>query len=243
MTQNMKTNPKYVARYLATPLSALVGLAVAIPSGMFLSDKLGEEIVLPDRIGSAMEESIMAEHQANFTQLKQMQAEIALLKSQTVLTEGSSKLTQMKSDFNRLAVNTYSNLYLAGSTQENGAGISETNFQELRQQFSEKIINAATIGFAENINAGMLDEILAVTDLKTGSDVERFQTVKEISKALSESHASTTEKTDKASVVGFVSGTFLFFTFLFASFSMHDKYRHEPRRIPANRPKNPYGKH
>lgn len=139
MTQDMKTNPKYVAHSLAMPVSAMIGLAFAIPAGMMISDKIGDEVVLPDQTGSAMEVSIMAEHQADFAKLEQMKGEIELLESQTVLTNGSAELTEMKSDFNRLAVSAYGDLYLDGSTQENGAGLSETHFQELHNAFAEKL--------------------------------------------------------------------------------------------------------
>lgn len=243
MAQDMKTNPKYIARNLSMPLSAIIGLAVAIPSGMFLSDKLGEDVILPDQTGSAMEASILAEHQADFTTLEQMKAEIELLESQTVLTDGSAELTQMKSDFNRLAVSAYSDLYLDGSTQENGAGISETAFQELHQHFADKIINPATIGFAETVDAGILDETLSATDLKTGSDVERFQTVKSVSKTLSDHYTTAIEKNDDAAFKGFMSGAMIFFLILLSGVAVNDRYIREPRRIPSNRPKTPYGKH
>lgn len=243
MTQEMKTNPKYVAHNLAMPVAALFGLIAAIPAGMTISDKMGEEVLLPDQTGSAIEASILAEHQADFTKLAQMKAEIELLESQTVLTDGSAELTQMKSDFNRLAVSAYGDLYLDGSTQENGAGLSETHFQELHQQFADKIINPATIGFAETVDAGILDETLATTDMKTGSDVERFQTVKAVNQALSEHQATTAEKNSDAGFAGFMGGAVLFILFLAGGAMVNDKYKWEPRRVPSNRPKTPYGKH
>ena len=116
MTQEMKTNPKYVVKSLSGPVSALIGLALAVPAGMMIADKAGDDVFLPDQTGSAMEASILAEHQADFAKLEQMKAEIELLESQTVLTDGSAELTQMKSDFNRLTVSAYSDLYLDGST-------------------------------------------------------------------------------------------------------------------------------
>lgn len=236
----MKTNPKYVVHRLAMPISAIIGLAAAIPSGLFLSDKIESDIVLPDQTGSTMEASIIAEHQAGFSKLAQMKAEIELLESQTVLTDGSTELTQMKSDFNRLAVSTYGDLYLNGSTQENGAGISETYFQELHDAFAEKIINPATIGFAKTVGAGMLDETLAATDLKTGSDVERFQTVKAVSHALSAYQSTPNED---AHITGVLGGLILLFLSLLGGVNIQNKYRKEPRHIPTNRPKSPYGKH
>jgi hypothetical protein len=210
---------------------------------MMIAENAGDDVFLPDQTGSAMEASILAEHQADFSKLEQMKAEIELLESQTVLTDGSAELTQMKSDFNRLAVSAYSDLYLDGSTQENGAGISETAFQELHQHFADKIIDPATIGFAKTVDAGMLDETLSATELKAGSDVERFQTVKAVSKSLSDHYTTTIEKNDDAGFAGFVGGMIIFLAMMFAGATVSDKYRWEPRRIPSNRPKTPYGKH
>src|SRR5690606_16184988 len=117
-------------------------------------------------------------------------------------------------------------------------------FQELHQHFAEKIIDPATIGFAKTVDAGMLDETLAATELKAGSDVERFQTVKAVSKSLSDHYASTIEKNDDAGFAGFAGGAILFFlVFLFSGAAINDRYSREPRRIPSNRPKTPYGKH
>lgn len=243
MTQDMKTNPKYIAKSLSGPVSALIGLALAVPAGMMIADKAGDDVFLPDQTGSAMEASILAEHQADFSKLEQMKAEIELLESQTVLTDGSAELTQMKSDFNRLAVSAYGDLYLEGSTQENGAGLSEAHFQELHQQFADNIIDPATIGFSGSVDAGMLDETLAVTDLKTGSDVERFQTVKALSQTLAEHQVTAAEKNEEAGFIGFMSGFLIFALAMCGGAVVSEKYRWEPRRIPANRPKTPYGKH
>lgn len=243
MSKDMKTNPKYIVRQLSMPLAAVIGLSVAVPAGMSLSDKFEESVVYPDRTGSAMEASIIAEHKADFAKLEQMKAEIELLESQTVLTDGSAELTQMKSDFNRLAVSTYNDLYLDGSTKENGAGISEQAFQELHTQFSDNVINPAMIGFAEKVDAGMLDETLAASDLKTGSEVERFQTVKSLNQTLSEHHKAAVDKQEENGMLSFMGGAVLFMVFMFAGATVSDRYRREPRRIPANRPKTPYGKH
>lgn len=83
----------------------------------------------------------------------------------------------------------------------------------------------------------MLDETLAQTDLKTGSDVERFQTVKALTQALSEHQAATADNNDKAGFTSFMGGVLTFILFLVGGATVNEKYKWEPRRVPSNCPK------
>ncbi|TVQ83270.1 MAG: hypothetical protein EA357_06350 [Micavibrio sp.] len=242
MAKETKINPKYVIRQTLPPVTFLTGLAVATAAGIGIHNGLSPEAIAPENTPTAMEESIIAQHQQNFSALEGMQAEIELLKSQTSLTGGSEELSSLQDAFNRDALSAYKDLYLNGTTSE-GAGISETSFQELRTHFAENIVNPADLGFKSDVKAALLNETLAETDLRTGSDIERFQTVKEINEKLADAHLNHTNDKEMSALFTMVGALFTFIIIGVSGMGVYDSLRREPRHIRKPQKPGPYGKH
>ncbi|TNE31965.1 MAG: hypothetical protein EP349_02925, partial [Alphaproteobacteria bacterium] len=184
-------------------------IAAAISFGT-IPGMLDSDVATPDNTGTAMEESITAQHQADFAALQEMKSQIGLLEAETAFTGGSQELTDLKTAFGKQAVAAYMNLYLEGANNE-GAALSEQNFEKLRTEFTETIANPAEFGFQENISAAMLDETLAKTDLNMQDGTDRFETAKQLDQQLATALEDETAKKDNAFTAPLVAsvGSFL----------------------------------
>ncbi len=237
MTQDTKPNIKRtISDTFGTPpgwlLSSLVatGLSFAIIPAV-----VDDNRTLPDATGTALEESVLDRHLQNFTALKELRTDIDLLKARHALTGGSEELTTLKTAFGEKALNAYKDLYLEGATAE-GAAISEQNFEMLRNRFAQEIINPAELGFKSRINAGFLDETLAVTPLNSATDRERFETVREINNTMAEVKDDKLSPNGKA---GLAAGG-IAFLLLILSATAGIGWEYEPRRVPRRKPKKSF---
>ena len=246
MTDNTKPNIK---RIVADTFGSFPGLIVSTAVAAAVSfgtipDMLDTDVAAPDNTGTAMEESITAQHQADFAALQEMKSQISLLEAETSFTGGSQELTDLKTAFGKQAVAAYMDLYLEGASNE-GAALSEQNFEKLRTEFTETIANPADFGFQENISAAMLDETLAKTDLNMKNGTDRFETAKQLDQQLATALEDETVKKDKAFTAPMVASVASFlFLFMLSGF-VKDTWGYEPRRVPRRKPKKtgPYGGH
>lgn len=236
---------RVVADTFGTMPGLLVSTAVAAAVSFgTIPGMLDTEIATPDNTGTAMEESITAQHQADFAALQEMKSQIGLLEAETSFTGGSQELTDLKTTFGKQAVAAYMDLYLEGATND-GAALSEQNFEKLRTEFTETIANPAEFGFQENISAAMLDETLAQTDLNIQDGTDRFETAKQLDQQLATALENETAKKDNAFTAPLVAsvGSFLLL-FMLCGF-VNETWGYEPRRVPRRKPKKtgPYGGH
>ncbi len=242
MPQNVKQDTKInIKRTIADTFGTSTGLILSVGAATALSFTLippmvDNGYVAPDETGSAIEESILAQHHQNFADLEEVKSQIDMLKAQTSFTGGSTELTELKAEFGRQALSAYKDLYLNGSTAE-GAGISEKNFEELRAHFTANIADPAEFGFQKEVKAGMLDETLAETRLRTGSELERFQTVQAVNSTLAELQKNYEEKKDKPYEVAGIISLLSFIVLFGASMAANEKWGYEPKRIPRDKPR------
>ncbi|MBL1146736.1 MAG: hypothetical protein HND56_09505 [Pseudomonadota bacterium] len=218
-------------------------IAAAVSFGT-IPGMLDTKTTAPDNIGTAMEESITARHQANFAALQEMKSQIDLLEAETAFTDGSQELTDLKTAFGKQTVSTYMDLYLEGASNE-GAALSEQNFEKLRTEFAETIANPADFGFQENITASMLDETLATTDLNMQDGTDRFETAKQLDQQLATALEEETAKKDNAFTAPLVASVASFLLLFMLTSFVDEKWGYEPRRVPRRKPKKtgPYGGH
>lgn len=216
-------------------------VATAVLSLAIVPAVVDDNAVTPDAVGTAMEESVMAQHQADFSALQDMKADIALMEAQNVLIGDSEELTALKKDFGKQAVNAYTDLYLDGATQD-GAAISEQNFEQLRQRFAETIIDPAALGFQTEIAPGMLDETLAQTTLNADTETDRYTLAQNIDKQLAA--AQNDDSIGPYGIAGLTAGG-IAGLLLILSITMGINWCNEPKRVPVRKPKKstPYGKH
>jgi len=244
MSEATKTNIKRkIADTFGDPLGWIASsVAVTALSFSIIPAVVDDNSITPDAVGTAMEETVMAQHQADFATLQDMKADIALMEAQNVLIGDNEELTALKKAFGKQAVHAYTDLYLAGATQD-GAAISEQNFEKLRQTFAETVIDPSALGFQAEISSAMLDETLAKTstlDAATetaryglAQNIDKQLTVAEDDKALGPYGIATTTSAASALVL------------LILSFIMGTCWSDEPKRVPVRKPKKstPYGKH
>jgi len=219
-------------------------LSSAIATGTIFAVMPDTDITLPDTSGSAMEESITAQHQANFSALQEIKSNITLLEAETSFTGGSTELTELKTAFGKQAVAAYMDLYLEGARND-GAALSEENFANLRKTFAEEIANPAEFGFQKHISAAMLDETLAKTDLNTQNSADRFETAQQIDQALATALDEESRDRKSSTVLPLVLSAAAFSLLLLLSSIAKDEWEYEPRRVPRKKPKKngPYGGH
>lgn len=222
--------------WLVTSAIAAATCFTAIPAA------LDSDIPLPDQTGTVLEESITAQHQESFAALQEMKAQISLLEAETAFTGGSQELTDLKTDFGKKAVTAYTDLYLAGAGND-GAALSEENFESLRNAFAEKIANPAEFGFQEHISAAMLDETLAKTELNTQSDAARFETAKQIDGALAQSLEDQKNQENRAFTLPLIGSVFSVLMLYMLAAGVSENWGREPRRVPRRKSKSAYGNH
>jgi hypothetical protein len=124
-----------------------------------------------------------------------------------------------------------------GATKD-GPALSEENFNRLQQAFTENVADPSAFGFHAAIDAGLLNETMAETELKTGSDVDRFQTAK----AMDEKMADAVKDPANgyfASGLGTILSAYLLYI-ICASIS---EWQKAPSRVPRRKSKPAYGKH
>lgn len=187
-----KRNLKHTAgQAFGTPKGWAV--ASAISTALIMTSfplVMDEHVNAPDDTGTEMSASVLAEHQADFSTLKDMRADIEVLEAKAAVSGSTDELSTLKEEFADKALNTYLDLYLDGASQD-GAAISEQSFAELRDEFSSTIVDPEVLGFQADIAPGMLDEVLSQSTLATDTETNRFQTAKQIDTALATAQADT----------------------------------------------------
>lgn len=243
MTENTKPNIKYkIGQTFGTPLAWLLCSAAAAGLNFaVIPNVMDNDIAPPDQTGTAMEQSVLEQHHNAFDALKQMKAEIELNEAKAAASGSSAAVDELKTAFGDKALNTYMDLYLSGASATEGAAISEENFETLRATFANEIVSPATLGFSENVAAGMLDETLAETTLQQGTELDKFQTVKALDSKLGDFNDQKSEPFAAAALASL--GTFLLF-FMLCGPAMAARWRYsEPERVPVKKPQKKYGQH
>ncbi|MBL1146735.1 MAG: hypothetical protein HND56_09500 [Pseudomonadota bacterium] len=243
MSEDTKPNIKYkIGQTFGTPLAWLLCSAAAAGLNFaVIPNVMDSDIAAPDRTGTAMEQSVLEQHQNAFDALKQMKAEIELNEAKAAASGSSAAVDELKTAFGDKALNSYMDLYLSGASQTEGAAISEEAFETLRAAFAKEIVSPSTLGFSENIAAGMLDETLAETRLNQGTELDKFQTVKALDGKLTELHDQQSAPLAAAGLASL--GTLLLF-FVLCGPAMAARWRYsEPERVPVKKPQKKYGQH
>lgn len=249
MSEDFKRNPKQKAgEILGDPfvfmgLTAIMGISIT-----FGTAPLFDELKTPDNVGTAQEETVLAEHQATFTELQDMKTEIGLYEARANLGGDVDELSRLKDDFAKQAVDAYLDLYVEGASQD-GAAISEQQFVELRNTFTNTIASPEKLGFNNTIEAGMLDEFLAQSTLSTSTDEDKYKTVRALDQQMADSYIEN--KNQGAYDLTAILGTFLSAGILFLicgpmSFSLASRWREQPDYIekrPSSRKPGKYGQH
>ena len=249
MADSLKRNPKQIAgEVLGNPVT-FVALLAASSMGIFAgADVALDDRQMPDAIGTAQAEEVLDEHQASFAELQDMKTEIGLYEARTNLGGSSDELNTLKDQFATQAVNTYLDLYLDGATQD-GAAISEQTFAELRKTFTETIAPPSELGFNDNIEIGMLDEILAQNNLSAATDMEKYKKATALDQQMADSYVENANDGVKVAVgfgASMLSAILLFLICSPISGSLSTRWREEPEYIekrPPSRKPGKYGQH
>lgn len=187
--------------------------------------------------GTEIQQSLIAEHQADFAALKEMKARIEMLEAQAALGGENEQLTALKTTFSEKAVQDYVDLYVQGASKD-GPALSEENFDNLRRDFAENIAEPSSFGFNSTIQTGLLDETLAATELKTGNAVAQFQTAKAMDQQLGD--AVKDPATPYFISAGVTAVTAFLLLLMCAGIGEWEKL---PARVPRRKQKPAYGKH
>ena len=247
MAKHQKRNLKQaVGQIFGNEPAWYITSMAAAASIMFASPQIFDETTAPDEIGTEQAASVLAEHEASFSALQEMKAEIELNEARATLG-GASNLADLKDAFANQAVEAYLDLYTEGVSTE-GAAISEKQFQDLRDQFTQTIAKPSDLGFQSNIEVGMLDELLAEHDLTSNTDAQKYQKVKALDQAMADSLRDNQNVfADAAFTVGGSLGA-IALMFLFCG-PIATRWSEEPKYLtPTSHPnkfrKNgKYGKH
>lgn len=242
MAEQQKRNPKYVIGQAIGHWTGLITLtavtsAISLTTAPIIFDK---DVNEADNIGSAISETLFAESQDSIDELQDMRSYIEMEESKTSVGGSQADLATLKDAFADKALETYIDIYVNGATNE-GAGLSETQFDKLRTDFTENVVSPVQLGFKENIAAGMLDETLATLDIATDSDTDKFQTAKAIDNQLAD-YANN----DTSSLVGIGGSVLGFFLFLAMCIRAEGWRLEEPEyKTVQSKPKKPgkYGQH
>ena len=185
MSDNTKPNPKYYAGKIWGNPGGFALTAIAASAAMITPTL--DTSTTPDQIGTDQEIAIMAEHEASFDALKQMRAELEYTEARAAATGDVADVSALKEAFGEKALESFVNLYTKGASQD-GAALSEENFDNLRTTFANEIMDPTTFGFSANgaLDTGSLDEILAETSLNTNNEMSKFQTAKALDDKMSE---------------------------------------------------------
>lgn len=237
MSENTQPNPKYyIGKLFNNPLSWMASTAVV---GAALITPTIEDGVMLDTIGTDQEASIIAEHQENFADLKQMRADLDYAEAHAAATGNETGLSELQESFGEKALNSYLSLYTKGASQD-GAALSEENFDNLRTTFAHEIMDPETFGFHSigQSDAGLLDETLAETFLNTDDAKATFQTAKELDNKMAEDQNTLTALTGLA---GLGTAAFCWFMLHFCV-STAGSWSREDKRIPKKTARR-YGQH
>src|SRR5690606_22016934 len=102
---NKDTKPnikRVIADTFGTVPGWLVSSAIAVTACVtVIPGTIDSDLPLPDQTGSALEESITAQHQTSFAELQEMKSQISLLEAETAFTGGSAELTELKTAFGK----------------------------------------------------------------------------------------------------------------------------------------------
>lgn len=175
----------------------VVGFTVAGMTGSFIADSFQDEI---DNVGSAEQQELVAEHEADLLDLKKQKLQLDIAQAehayQKVFGDASSSAVQLQSlqdAFTEQAQKELMDLYLQGATSE-GAGIGEQDFQELHKTFlsiTQEDVDLKAMGYQKDISVGILDEALVNTNIPDNSnDIERYNAMKQINDIM---HDETTD--------------------------------------------------
>lgn len=244
MAQHQKRNLKQaVGQVFGNEPAWYITSIVAATSIVIASPQIFDTTTAPDEIGTEQAASVLAEHEASFSALQEMKAEIELNEARATLG-GASNLADLKDAFANQAVEAYLDLYTEGASTE-GAAISEKQFQDLRDQFTQTIAKPSDLGFQSNIEVGMLDELLVEHDLTSNTDAQKYQKVKALDQALADSLRDNKNVfADAAFTVGGSFGA-IALMFLFCG-PIATRWRDEPKYVSSKaKPKKPgkYGQH
>ncbi|MBL1146737.1 MAG: hypothetical protein HND56_09510 [Pseudomonadota bacterium] len=214
-------------------------LTIAAGATIFTTvpDAINGEANPLDYQGVEQQQELVAQHEADFAALQEMKGQIELLEAQAGLGGENEKLTALKTTFSEKAVNDYVDLYMDGATKD-GPALSEENFNRLQQAFTENVADPSAFGFHAAIDAGLLNETMAETELKTGSDVDRFQTAKAMDEKMADAVKDPADGYF-ASGIGTLLSAFLLYI-ICASIS---EWQKAPSRVPRRKSKPAYGKH
>lgn len=214
-------------------------LTIAAGATIFTTvpDAINGEANPLDYQGTEQQQELVAQHEADFAALQEMKGQIELLEAQAGLGGESEKLTALKTTFSEQAVNDYVDLYMDGATKE-GPALSEENFNRLQKAFTENVADPSAFGFHAAIDAGLLNETMAETELKTGSDVERFQTAKAMDEKMGDA-VKDPAGGYFASVFASLGAALL----LYLMCAGVSEWQQGPSRVPRRKPKPSYGKH
>ncbi|TVQ83273.1 MAG: hypothetical protein EA357_06365 [Micavibrio sp.] len=209
----------------------LLSASIGFPAGYSLVDTSQQPLEHP---GNAQQEEVLAVHETRLAELKNMRAEMDFLKAREGLGAQDNRLQELQSAFSDAALGSYIDLYLKGATSD-GPALSEENFDRLRRDFKENIADPSDFGFKKTIATGLLDETLAETDLRTGSDLAKFQTAKE----MNEKMANGTNQGPPAGFIGFTLSLSLGILLLIGAIKA-ENWRDLPARVPRRKPKKSF---
>ncbi len=244
MAQHQKRNLKQaVGQVFGNAPAFFITSVTAAASILITSPQIFDDTTAPDEIGTEHAASVLAEHEASFSALQEMKAEIELDEARATLG-GASNLTALKDAFANQAVDAYLDLYTDGASAE-GAAISETQFQDLRDEFTQTIADPSDLGFQSNIEVGMLDELLAEHDLTSNTDAQKYQKVKALDQAMADSLRDNQNIGADVtfSLLGSLGSIVMLFIFCGPIAS---GWRNEPKYVTSKaKPKKPgkYGQH
>ena len=244
MAEHQKRNLKQaVGQVFGNAPAFFITAVTATASVMISSPHIFDTTTAPDEVGTEQAASVLAEHEASFSALQEMKAEIELNEARATLG-GASNLVDLKDAFANKAVDAYLDLYTDGASND-GAAISEQQFQDLRDKFTQTIAEPSDLGFQSNIEVGMLDELLSQHDLSADNDAQKYQKVKALDQAMADSF------TDNQNLVGDVlfsvggSLASIILLFMFCG-PIASGWRDEPKYVSSHaKPKKPgkYGQH
>lgn len=242
MTDNTKPNPKYyIGKAFGNPLSFMLGLGVVAATAIVPT--LDDNYIAPDQEGTAEQSTVLATHTERFETLKDLKEDLNYAQAQAAATGNNTEVTQLKENFGAQALSSFVDLYVSGASQD-GAALSEENFDKLRHQFAENIMDPETFGFQADghLATGLLDESMDGMDFTQNDDQDRFQIAQQLDQKMAAGNGDLNGSTLFAILFSMVfAAGFLPFC---AGTAQRWSYR-EDKRIPRKTPKKAtrYGNH